>query len=148
MARRVHDIAKDLGISNKAIVDKCKAEGIPETLIKNHMSTVSAGLEATIREWFSATASHSAIETAERVDLEKVKIKPRRATKTASEDGDAPEAPAPPPHRRGGHGGRRASQAGRAPRGPGRADPGDARTGGARGALPAAHTGAPARPDR
>ena len=56
MAKRVFEIAKELGIKSKAIVDKCRAEGIPESVIKNHMSTASAGLEATFREWFSAGA--------------------------------------------------------------------------------------------
>src|SRR5690606_27332961 len=93
-ARRVFNIAKDLGIDAKAIVAKCHAEGIPETVIKNHMSTVSAGLEATIREWFSGGAQSTAVETAEKVDLEKVKVRPRRATKTRSEESaEPPSAP-------------------------------------------------------
>ncbi len=106
MAIRIHDIAKELGISNKAIVDKCRAEGIPESTVKNHMSTVSAGLAATIREWFSAESSHSAVETAEKVDLEKARVKPRRAAKAKAAEGEeaagAPEsgtAVAEPPRR-------------------------------------------------
>ncbi len=96
MAIRIHDIAKELGISNKAIVDKCRAEGISEAQVKNHMSTVSAGLAATIREWFSTGSSHSAVETAERVDLEKVKVKPKRASRTKAAETPA-DAVAPPP---------------------------------------------------
>lgn len=89
MAKRVFEIAKELSVKSKAIVDKCEAEGIPN--ITNHMSSVSAGLEATIREWFSASeaASGTAVETAERVDLEKVRAPARRkATKKASSDAD------------------------------------------------------------
>jgi len=97
LARRVHDIAKDLGINSKAIVEKCRAEGIPETLIKNHMSTVSAGLEATIRDWFSVGTTGTAVETAEKVDLEKVKAKPRRARGKHDTADDAGEAPPEPP---------------------------------------------------
>ena len=78
-AKRVFNIAKELGISSKAIVAKCHAEGIPQDVIKNHMSTVSVGLEATVREWFCAGSEHTAVETAEKVDLEKVRTKPRKS---------------------------------------------------------------------
>ena len=103
-AKRVFNIAKELGISSKAIVAKCHAEGIPQDVIKNHMSTVSVGLEATVREWFCAGSEHTAVETAEKVDLEKVRAKPRksRAKKTAPARPDAAGetngvAPAAPP---------------------------------------------------
>lgn len=88
MAKRVFEIAKELSVKSKAIVEKCEAEGIPN--ITNHMSSVSAGLEATIREWFSASeaASGTAVETAERVDLEKVRAPARRKAKAKSA-GDA-----------------------------------------------------------
>jgi translation initiation factor IF-2 len=96
LARRVFEIAKDLGVNSKAIVAKCQAEGIPN--IQNHMSTVSVGLEATIREWFervtgegggpavddaSASASHphTAVETAAPVDLEAARAKPKARAK-------------------------------------------------------------------
>ena len=78
-AKRVFNIAKELGISSKAIVAKCHAEGIPQDVIKNHMSTVSVGLEATVREWFCAGSEHTAVETAEKVDLEKVRTRPRKS---------------------------------------------------------------------
>jgi hypothetical protein len=73
----VHNIAKDLGIDAKAIVAKCQAEGVPK--VETHMSVISAGLEATIKEWFSEHGSPSAIETAERVDLDRVRAKKRPA---------------------------------------------------------------------
>lgn len=80
MARRVFEIAKELGIASKAVVTKCHAEGISHDMIKNHMSSVSAGLEETIKEWFSQDApSTTAIETAEKVDLEKVRVQPKKA---------------------------------------------------------------------
>lgn len=94
-AKRVHEIAKDLGVKSKAIVDKCEAEGIPG--ITNHMSSVSAGLEATIREWFSvgeteSDAGGTAVETAAKVDLTKARVKRRAAAKRAadSQDDDHP----------------------------------------------------------
>ncbi|MBC8200601.1 MAG: translation initiation factor IF-2 [Planctomycetes bacterium] len=77
---RVHNIAKKLGVNSKDIVAKCISEGIPN--IENHQSTVSAGLEATIMEWFSeAGEKSSAVETAEKVDITKVKAKAKKKTK-------------------------------------------------------------------
>jgi len=69
---RVHLLAKELGVNSKAIIDKCQAEGLD---IKNHMSTISAGLAATIREWFSEGTHSTTVETAAPVDLEKVRVK-------------------------------------------------------------------------
>jgi translation initiation factor IF-2 len=89
LAKRVFEIAKELGVASKAIVQKCRDEGIPESVIKNHMSTVSVGLEATVREWFSEgeAPSTTAVETTKPVNLEKVRAKPRARRK----GGDAPE---------------------------------------------------------
>ncbi len=92
---RIFEIAKDLGIKSKAIVEKCHAEGLPKDVIKNHMSTVSIGLEQTIREWFAADettdSSHTSVEQAEKVDIEKVrdtKKKTTKAKKIASTNGE------------------------------------------------------------
>jgi translation initiation factor IF-2 len=73
---RVHILAKELNVPSKVIVEKCKAEGIDT--VKNHMSTLSAGLHATIREWFSEGSHTTTVETAERVDLKKVRVKGRQ----------------------------------------------------------------------
>ncbi|MBT6269901.1 MAG: translation initiation factor IF-2 [Phycisphaerae bacterium] len=96
---RVHKIAKSLGVNSKDIVAKCKSEGIPN--IVNYQSAVSAGLEATIMEWFSESGDKSsAVETAEKVDITKVKAKAKKkpkkkvpskvATKNPSSKGKAP----------------------------------------------------------
>ncbi len=77
---RVHKIAKELGVTSKDIIAKCESEGIPN--IKTYQSAVSAGLEATIKEWFSEAGEKStAVETAEKVDISKVKAKAKRKTK-------------------------------------------------------------------
>ncbi len=77
---RVHRIAKKLGVDSKDIIAKCKSEGIPN--IKTYQSAVSAGLEATIMEWFSEGGiKTTAVETAEKVDVEKVKAKAKKKTK-------------------------------------------------------------------
>jgi len=105
--KRIHNLAKELGIESKAIVAKCHAEGIPATTIKDHMSTVSAGLEATIREWFSSGSPSTAVETTEHVDAAAVKTKKAPSKKKAAKESDdagaaataveAPPSPAPAP---------------------------------------------------
>ncbi len=82
---RVYLLAKELGIKSTAIVKKCQSEGLD---IKNHMSVLSvtfvwlsAGLAATIREWFSEGENITTVETAEKVDLVKVRIKKKKKTK-------------------------------------------------------------------
>ncbi len=96
MAKRVFEIAKELGVKSKSIVDKCVHEGIPESIIKNHMSTVSAGLEATIREWFSGSGDESAtataVETSEKVDLEEVRVAQPRRAKARAASSDEPSS--------------------------------------------------------
>ena len=89
MSKRVHQLAEELGVKSTAIVSKCQAEGLD---IKNHMSTLSAGLEATIREWFSAEATVTAVETAAPVDLEEVRAKKPRSRKKKAEPAEAEAA--------------------------------------------------------
>ena len=88
---RVHHIAKQLGVNSKDIVKKCADEGVDG--IVNHQSTVSAGLSATIAEWFSeaadAKSSSSAVETSAKVDVKKARAKAKKTTrkkKTTSKD--------------------------------------------------------------
>lgn len=93
-AKRVFEIAKQLGVTSKAIVSKCQAEGVPG--ITNHMSTVKIGLVQTITEWFSEdaqslAAAHTAVEVAEKVDLTKARAR-RRRTSTATTDQELPPA--------------------------------------------------------
>jgi translation initiation factor IF-2 len=78
---RVHQLAQELGVKSTAIVEKCQKEGLD---VKNHMSTLSAGLEATIREWFSEGEHVTTVETAAPVDLTKVKAKRSRSSRKAA----------------------------------------------------------------
>lgn len=75
---RVYLLSKELNIKSSAIVKKCQDEGLD---VKNHMSVLSAGLAATIREWFSEGENITTIETAEKVDLKKVRIKKKKKEK-------------------------------------------------------------------
>ncbi|MFH1108515.1 MAG: translation initiation factor IF-2 [Planctomycetota bacterium] len=81
---RVHILAKELNVPSKTIIDKCRAEGIDS--VKNHMSTLSAGLHATIKEWFSEGRHSTALETAQPIDLGKVRI-PHKKRRTATAEG-------------------------------------------------------------
>jgi translation initiation factor IF-2 len=69
---RVYILAKELGVKSSAIVAKCQDEGLE---VKNHMSVISAGLAATIQEWFSEGENITTVETSDKVDLEKVRIR-------------------------------------------------------------------------
>jgi translation initiation factor IF-2 len=89
---RVYILAKELNVKSSAIVKKCQDEGLD---VKNHMSTISAGLAATIREWFSEGENVTTIETTEKVDLEKVRLKkPRRKPAKKKAKKTEPEAEA------------------------------------------------------
>ncbi len=90
---RIHNLAKELGVKSKVIVEKCDAEGVPD--ITNHMSVVKLGLAATIRQWFATEEedhSHdTAVETAEKVDVKKVRkkaAKKKAAKKTTDSEAD------------------------------------------------------------
>ena len=72
---RVYILAKELGVKSSAIVKKCQDENLD---VKNHMSVISAGLAATIQEWFSEGENVTTVETSEKVDLEKVRIKRKK----------------------------------------------------------------------
>lgn len=81
---RVYILAKELGVKSAAIVKKCQDEGLD---VKNHMSVIKAGLAATIREWFTEGENITTVETAEKVDLKKVRIKKKsKATAAPKEE--------------------------------------------------------------
>jgi translation initiation factor IF-2 len=77
----VYELAKDLEIPSKVILEKCNAEGMPG--LQNHMSSITAGQEATIREWFTSSGGGTAVETAAKVDIDQVRT-PGRARKKAA----------------------------------------------------------------
>ena len=103
--KRVHQIAKELGVTSKDVVAKCKEEDVPN--ITNHMSAISLGLGATIREWFGeAEVVSTAVQTATPVDVKQARAKAKRrspghvATAVAEPPPavvEEPRAPAPEP---------------------------------------------------
>ncbi len=86
---RVYILARDLGVKSSAIVKKCQDEGLD---VKNHMTAISAGLAATIREWFSEGENITTVETAEKVDLSEVRVKRPQRTKVMQTSPSTEEA--------------------------------------------------------
>ncbi|MFM9057754.1 MAG: translation initiation factor IF-2, partial [Planctomycetaceae bacterium] len=78
---KVHQLAKALGVTSKDIIAKCQTEEIPD--ISTHLSPVSAGLAATIRDWFIAGGTAVAVATG-------------TETEPAEAKADSTEAPEPP----------------------------------------------------
>jgi len=91
---RVNQLAKELGVTSKDILDKCRAEGLGEK-VPNHMSVLSIGLSETVREWFSSVAGSgaggTAVETAAPVEVAAKPKKPRTIVRkmadASAEDG-------------------------------------------------------------
>jgi len=75
LATRVFELARELGVKSKDILVKCRAEEIE---VKNHMASLSAGLEETIREWFSSDGGeHHAVEMTEHVEIGRASCRER-----------------------------------------------------------------------
>ena len=88
---RVYILARDLGVKSTAIVKKCQDEGLD---VKNHMSSISAGLAATICEWFSEGENITTIEITTKVDLKKVLVRKRPKLKRPVKKAKTKEAEA------------------------------------------------------
>jgi translation initiation factor IF-2 len=76
-------LAKELGVASKAILTKCDAEGME--LKGGHMTPLTAGQSATIREWFSEGKHVTAMETSGPVDLDKVRVHKKKAAGAVAE---------------------------------------------------------------
>ncbi len=90
---RITQLAKDLGVPTKAIVDKLRSEEVTNADGEEYktQSTVPLGLSETIKGWFQAGDAalevHTAVETAAPVDVAKL-AKPRTRRKSAKAVGD------------------------------------------------------------
>ena len=85
MATRLFELAKELGVTSKTMLEKCRAEGLE---IRNHMATLSAGQEATIREWFTEGAAVTAVETSAHVDLQEARKEATKQRRRGKKDAD------------------------------------------------------------
>jgi translation initiation factor IF-2 len=81
---RVNQLAKELGVESKAILAKCRDEGLADK-VPNHMSVLSLGLAETVREWFtgSGEGGGTAVETAPHVE---VAVKPKKSRAKAKKE--------------------------------------------------------------
>ena len=86
---RVYILAEELGVQSAAIVKKCQDEGLD---VKNHMTAISVGLAATIREWFTEGENLTTVETAEKVNLEKVRVKRKPKAEKPLAEPEEPKA--------------------------------------------------------
>jgi translation initiation factor IF-2 len=90
---RVSQLAKELGIQSKDIISRCTAEGLED--VKQPQSTVSAGLAATIREWFAGAGAVAVAEAPAEAHAEaEAPMKARRAAPRKKEE-PTPEPPRP-----------------------------------------------------
>jgi translation initiation factor IF-2 len=88
LATRVFELARELDVRSKDVLEKCRAEGID---LKNHMASLSAGLEETIRDWFSESGAHTAVETAQHVNLEEARKKAKKSRRRTKKTKEVPE---------------------------------------------------------
>ncbi len=101
---RVNQLAKELGVESKAILAKCRDEGLAEK-VPNHMTVLSLGLAETVREWFAngggvATAVEEAPPAEEAPKAKRPirkKIADLEAMPLPQETIAPPIAPEPPP---------------------------------------------------
>jgi translation initiation factor IF-2 len=92
--KRVSDLAKELGVTSKVILDRLKAEAAKDPDFRapaNAQSTILAGLVETIREWH-ATGTLALPPTAAGTGEPAPKPKPPRRTKKAEPAVAAPSA--------------------------------------------------------
>ncbi|HEX4125372.1 MAG TPA: translation initiation factor IF-2, partial [Tepidisphaeraceae bacterium] len=93
---RVSQLAKELGVESKAILAKCRDEGLD---VPTHMTMIPIGLAETVKQWFSeGSGGGTAVETAAPVKVAKPR-RPRVARPAASPPEppeEQPEGAAPP----------------------------------------------------
>ena len=46
---KIKDLAKDLGLTSRSLIDRCRAEGVP---IQNSITKLDRATEARVRGWF------------------------------------------------------------------------------------------------
>ena len=52
---RVKDLARELGVTSREIIDRCRAEEIP---VQNSISKLGHNVEQLVRAWFSTGSTH------------------------------------------------------------------------------------------
>ncbi len=78
--QKTFQVAREIGIDSKAIIERCKAENVPN--IDSHLSLVGSDLAANIKRWFSTTGSMGVAAQPEQPDMGKGK-KPQSSNTVA-----------------------------------------------------------------
>ncbi len=94
---RVNQLAKELNVESKLILQKLRDEGLGDQAT-NHMSVLKLGLAASVREWFSEgdSGGGTAVEIAPHVDVATAKPKRPRTRKKSEAGAEPPQEPQPP----------------------------------------------------
>ncbi len=87
---RVNALAKELGYQSKDLLDRCRAEGLA---VPNHMTVLSAGREATLREWFppqggGGVATAGAPSPAESTGKKSTRSRRKKGDEETNHDGE------------------------------------------------------------
>ena len=91
---RITQVAKDLGIPTKDIIEKCISEGIEG--VTTPQASIPIGLAETIKEWFGGSGSTTGAEIAASVDVVGIRERVQKAApKKKKVAGDAPPSDAP-----------------------------------------------------
>ena len=86
---RITQVAKDLGVTARDIIEKCAREGVEGVTAPT--ASITMGLAETIKEWFGgSTGPSSATETAQRVDVTEVRKRAQALAPKRKKQGDAP----------------------------------------------------------
>ncbi len=48
---KIKDLARELGLTSRQLIDRCRAEGFP---VQNSITKLNPQLERTVRSWFAA----------------------------------------------------------------------------------------------
>ncbi len=52
---KVKQLARELGVTSRAVIDRCRAEGI---FIQNSITRLNSDTERAVRRWFAADGQH------------------------------------------------------------------------------------------
>ena len=74
---RITQVAKELGIPTKDIIEKCISEGVEG--VTSPQASISVGLAESIKEWFGGSATLTGTETAQHVDVAGIRERVQKA---------------------------------------------------------------------
>ncbi len=51
---KIKDLARDLGITSRQLIDRCRSEGLP---VQNSITRIDGRTEQAVRRWFDRTST-------------------------------------------------------------------------------------------